>query len=56
MLYLIKTSALSKNAGAHYEWVGAGLTSVNISGIKNGTIDLSSNDWAYKVLSSRFFI
>ncbi|VAH66629.1 unnamed protein product [Triticum turgidum subsp. durum] len=38
-----------KSAGPYYEWVGAGLTSVNISGMKNGTIDLSSNNWAYKI-------
>ncbi|KAM3352988.1 hypothetical protein ACQJBY_024266 [Aegilops geniculata] len=38
-----------KSAGPYYEWVGAGLTSVNISGIKNGTMDLSSNNWAYKI-------
>jgi hypothetical protein len=48
--------ALYKSAGPYYEWVGAGLTTVNVSGIKNGTIDLSSNNWAYKVLSSIFFI
>jgi hypothetical protein len=23
--------------------------------LKNGTIDLSSSNWAYKVLTSRFF-
>ncbi|KAI5003503.1 hypothetical protein ZWY2020_030663 [Hordeum vulgare] len=38
-----------QNAGARYEWVGAGLTSVNISGMENGTIDLSSNKWSYKI-------
>ncbi|OAY67949.1 Beta-galactosidase 3 [Ananas comosus] len=38
-----------KNAGPFYEWVGAGLTSVKINGLKNGTMDLSSNKWIYKV-------
>ncbi|PKA64758.1 Beta-galactosidase 3 [Apostasia shenzhenica] len=38
-----------QNAGPFYEWVGAGLTSVKISGLKNGTIDLSSNKWEYKI-------
>ncbi|XP_072964754.1 beta-galactosidase 3 [Typha angustifolia] len=38
-----------QNAGPFYEWVGAGLTSVKISGLKNGTMDLSSNKWVYKI-------
>ncbi|VFQ62028.1 unnamed protein product [Cuscuta campestris] len=38
-----------QNAGAFYEWVGAGLTSVKVEGFKNGTIDLSSNIWTYKI-------
>lgn len=46
--FLSMTVGLS-NAGPFYEWVGAGLTSVKISGLKNGTIDLSSNSWAYKI-------
>ncbi|KAH0470471.1 hypothetical protein IEQ34_000194 [Dendrobium chrysotoxum] len=37
------------NAGPFYEWVGAGLTSVKIAGLDNGTIDLSSNTWKYKI-------
>ncbi|CAH9056652.1 unnamed protein product [Cuscuta epithymum] len=38
-----------QNAGAFYEWVGAGLTSVKVEGFKNGTLDLSSNIWTYKI-------
>ncbi|OAY78569.1 Beta-galactosidase 3 [Ananas comosus] len=38
-----------QNAGPFYEWVGAGLTSVKINGLKNGTMDLSSNKWIYKI-------
>lgn len=32
-----------------YEWAGAGITSVKISGMENRIIDLSSNKWEYKV-------
>lgn len=53
--YWLGLYALSKNAGPDYEWIGAGLTNVNISGLKNGAINLSSNNWAYKVLSSILF-
>ncbi|PIA47487.1 hypothetical protein AQUCO_01400261v1 [Aquilegia coerulea] len=38
-----------QNAGPFYEWVGAGLTSVKVKGLKNGTVDLSSNAWTYKI-------
>ncbi|XP_020572692.1 beta-galactosidase 3 isoform X2 [Phalaenopsis equestris] len=38
-----------QNAGPFYEWVGAGLTSVKIAGLDNGTIDLSSNTWKHKI-------
>lgn len=38
-----------QNAGPFYEWVGAGPTSVKIVGIKNGTIDLSTSKWTYKI-------
>ncbi|KAK9292604.1 hypothetical protein L1049_020578 [Liquidambar formosana] len=38
-----------QNAGAFYEWVGAGLTSVKIVGLKNGTLDLSTSSWTYKI-------
>ncbi|KAL1541896.1 Beta-galactosidase 10 [Salvia divinorum] len=38
-----------QNAGAFYEWVGAGPTSVKIVGIKNGTLDLSTIKWTYKI-------
>ncbi|KAI5674488.1 hypothetical protein M9H77_14852 [Catharanthus roseus] len=37
-----------QNAGAFYEWIGAGPTRVKILGCKNG-IDLSSYNWAYKI-------
>ncbi|KAE8689201.1 Beta-galactosidase 3 [Hibiscus syriacus] len=37
-----------QNAGGLYEWVGAGLTSVKIEGINNGTLDLSMSKWTYK--------
>ncbi|XP_047978303.1 beta-galactosidase 10 [Salvia hispanica] len=38
-----------QNAGAFYEWIGAGPTSVKIVGIKNGTVDLSTSKWTYKI-------
>ncbi|KAG4113735.1 hypothetical protein ERO13_D12G001300v2 [Gossypium hirsutum] len=38
-----------QNAGGLYEWVGAGLTSVKIEGLKNGTMDLSMSRWTYKI-------
>lgn len=38
-----------QNAGAHYEWVGAGLTSVQIKGCTNRTMDLSTYTWTYKI-------
>ncbi|KAL8464878.1 hypothetical protein ACS0TY_034382 [Phlomoides rotata] len=38
-----------QNAGSFYEWVGAGPTSVKIVGIKNGTVDLSTSKWTYKI-------
>ncbi|KAK3211417.1 hypothetical protein Dsin_016123 [Dipteronia sinensis] len=37
-----------QNAGSFYEFVGAGLTSVQIKGFKNGTVDLSKHSWTYK--------
>ncbi|KAK6123636.1 hypothetical protein DH2020_042617 [Rehmannia glutinosa] len=37
-----------ENAGAFYEWVGAGPTSVRIVGMKNSTVDLSTSTWTYK--------
>ncbi|KAL5555224.1 hypothetical protein UlMin_037460 [Ulmus minor] len=38
-----------QNAGSFYEWFGAGLTHVEVSGFNNGTINLSSSSWAYKI-------
>ncbi|PIN09370.1 Beta-galactosidase [Handroanthus impetiginosus] len=38
-----------QNAGAFYEWVGAGPTSVRILGMRNGTVDLSTSRWTYKI-------
>ncbi|XP_077249768.1 beta-galactosidase 3-like [Tasmannia lanceolata] len=38
-----------QNAGPFYESVGAGLTSVKIVGLNNGTLDLSSKTWTYKI-------
>ncbi|MFQ6635900.1 hypothetical protein Gotur_013209 [Gossypium turneri] len=38
-----------QNAGGLYEWVGAGLTSVKIEGLNNGTMDLSMSRWTYKI-------
>ncbi|XP_076904052.1 beta-galactosidase 3-like isoform X2 [Bidens hawaiensis] len=38
-----------QNAGSFYEWVGAGLTSAKLEGIKNGTVDLTSTAWTYKI-------
>ncbi|CAJ2641459.1 unnamed protein product [Trifolium pratense] len=38
-----------QNAGPFYDFVGAGVTSVQIKGLNNKTIDLSSNAWSYKI-------
>ncbi|KOM41238.1 hypothetical protein LR48_Vigan04g143600 [Vigna angularis] len=38
-----------QTAGPFYDFVGAGLTSVKIKGLNNGTIDLSSYAWTYKI-------
>ncbi|XP_076901301.1 beta-galactosidase 3-like [Bidens hawaiensis] len=38
-----------QNAGSFYEWVGAGLTSLKLIGLKNGTVDLSNTTWTYKM-------
>ncbi|KAH9625859.1 hypothetical protein KSS87_009968 [Heliosperma pusillum] len=38
-----------QTAGPQYEWIGAGLTSVEIKGLKNGTVDLSKFTWIYKI-------
>ncbi|CAL5368849.1 unnamed protein product [Camellia sinensis] len=37
------------NGGPFYEWVGAGLTSVLIKGFRNGTKDLTTYNWNYKI-------
>ncbi|CAN1802615.1 Beta-galactosidase 10 [Linum perenne] len=36
-------------AGPRYEWIPAGLTYVKIQGLNNGTVDLSKNQWTYKI-------
>ncbi|KAM7493481.1 hypothetical protein LguiB_028090 [Lonicera macranthoides] len=38
-----------QNAGAFYEWVGAGLSTVKIDGLNNETVDLTTNTWTYKI-------
>ncbi|TKY73791.1 Beta-galactosidase 10 [Spatholobus suberectus] len=38
-----------QTAGPFYDFIGAGLTSVKIKGPNNGTIDLSSYAWTYKI-------
>ncbi|CAN1276226.1 Beta-galactosidase 10 [Linum perenne] len=38
-----------KSAGSLYEWTPAGLTSVKIEGLNNGTMDLSTYEWTYKI-------
>jgi len=48
-LALLSMTVGLQNAGFSYEWIGAGFTNVNISGVRNGTINLSSNNWAYKI-------
>ncbi|CAN6822012.1 unnamed protein product [Brassica oleracea] len=37
------------NAGSFYEWVPAGLTSVSIKGLNNGTLNLTNTKWTYKL-------
>ncbi|TVU36334.1 hypothetical protein EJB05_18266 [Eragrostis curvula] len=55
-LALLSMTVGLQNAGPFYEWVGAGLTRVNISGLRNGTIDLTSNNWVYKIgLEGEFY-
>ncbi|KAH9717184.1 Beta-galactosidase 10 [Citrus sinensis] len=36
--------------GPFYEWVGAGITSVKITGFNSGTLDLSTYSWTYKAV------
>lgn len=48
-LALLSMTVGLQNAGFAYEWIGAGFTNVNISGVRTGIIDLSSNNWAYKI-------
>ncbi|XP_026445648.1 beta-galactosidase 10-like isoform X2 [Papaver somniferum] len=38
-----------QHAGPFYDSIPAGLTSVKLEGFNNGTIDLSSNAWIYKI-------
>uniref|UniRef100_A0A7N0U170 Beta-galactosidase n=1 Tax=Kalanchoe fedtschenkoi TaxID=63787 RepID=A0A7N0U170_KALFE len=38
-----------QNAGAYYEWVGAGPTSVIIESLGHGPLNLSTNAWTYKI-------
>ncbi|GAU19559.1 hypothetical protein TSUD_303720 [Trifolium subterraneum] len=38
-----------QTAGPFYDFIGAGVTSVQIKGLNNKTIDLSSNAWTYKI-------
>ncbi|KAH9622125.1 hypothetical protein KSS87_003689 [Heliosperma pusillum] len=37
------------SAGTLYEWVGAGVTSAEVKGLKNGTLDLADFTWFYKI-------
>ncbi|XVF61085.1 hypothetical protein PTKIN_Ptkin08bG0101000 [Pterospermum kingtungense] len=46
---LLSMTVGQKTAGGLYEWVGAGLTSVKIKGLNDGTIDLSMSNWTYKI-------
>ncbi|KAJ4747788.1 Beta-galactosidase [Rhynchospora pubera] len=48
-LALLSMTVGLPNAGPFYEWVGAGPTSVKISGLTSRTLDLSSHSWAYKI-------
>ncbi|OMO52031.1 hypothetical protein CCACVL1_29402 [Corchorus capsularis] len=48
-IQLLSMTVGLQNAGGLYEWVGAGLTSVKIEGLNNGTLDLSMSSWTYKV-------
>ncbi|KAL4632698.1 hypothetical protein ACB092_04G069400 [Castanea dentata] len=43
-------------AGTFYEWRGAGPTSVKIEGFNNGTINMSSYAWTYKVPCSTLLV
>lgn len=43
-----------QTAGPQYEWIGTGLTSVEIKGLNNGNVNLSKFTWTYKV--SSFFL
>lgn len=38
-----------QNAGSHYEWVPAGLTTVKIKGLNKGILDISGYKWTYKI-------
>ncbi|XP_047315226.1 beta-galactosidase 10-like [Impatiens glandulifera] len=45
---LLSMTVGMQSGGPSYDWVGAGLTSVQIS-FGNGTKDLSAYDWSYKI-------
>ncbi|XP_049395367.1 beta-galactosidase 10 [Solanum stenotomum] len=38
-----------QTAGAFYEWIGAGPTSVKVAGFKSGIVDLTASAWTYKI-------
>ncbi|GMH13104.1 hypothetical protein Nepgr_014945 [Nepenthes gracilis] len=38
-----------QTAGPHYEWLGAGVTSVEVQGFSSGTVNLSASTWMYKI-------
>ncbi|KAL8131631.1 hypothetical protein AgCh_007540 [Apium graveolens] len=46
---LSMTVGLQTASSAFYEFAGAGLTSVKVDGFNNGTWDLSTSKWVYKI-------
>uniref|UniRef100_A0A803KNC8 Beta-galactosidase n=1 Tax=Chenopodium quinoa TaxID=63459 RepID=A0A803KNC8_CHEQI len=38
-----------QTAGPQYEWIGAGLTSVEIKGLNKGAVNLTKFNWTYKI-------
>ncbi|CAN0845632.1 Beta-galactosidase 10 [Linum grandiflorum] len=49
IISLLSMTVGLKSTGSLYEWTPAGLTSVKIEGLNNGTMDLSTYDWTYKI-------
>ncbi|GLJ24400.1 hypothetical protein SUGI_0466010 [Cryptomeria japonica] len=48
IVFLSMTVGL-QNGGPHYDFVGAGISKVKLEGFRDGSINLSTNDWTYQI-------